>query len=403
MSELNKEKTQSVITVTNVLKFLWLRKKFIGIIVSITMVVVLIYSFMAPFQYSSEASILPPEDSGNMGSLTSFLQTLSGGISFGAAGAPSKLLIYQEILKSRELGKMVADELDLAKKLKVEKENLEDLYYAVLHMMDAELQRSGIIRITSFTSTKYFPSSMDKDEAAKLSADILNSAIGSLDKINREKNTSKAKRKRIYIERMLSHKNAELDSLDQVIEKYRQDNKLFSLDDQSAAILNNAVTVGGELAKAELELSLKKLDYDPNSPIVKSASEKLKSLTQQYNRIQTGGLSADDQFSIPLNKVPKLMKEYANLIRDQKILEQVKLFLETQKYQESIQEESDVPTVEVLDSAQIPKIRISPNRKIMLVLAFFLSLTGASLFLIIRGVVKQNLIKKESIADRSTD
>jgi uncharacterized protein involved in exopolysaccharide biosynthesis len=97
------------------------------------------------------------------------------------------------------------------------------------------------------------------------------------------------------------------------------------------------------------------------------------------------------------------MKEYANLIRDQKILEQVKLFLETQKYQESIQEESDVPTVEVLDSAQIPKIRISPNRKIMLVLAFFLSLTGASLFLIIRGVVKQNLIKKESIADRSTD
>ena len=400
MNKENIKNFQSEVTITNTARFLWLKKKFIGITILITLVLIIGYSFIAPNQFASSATILPPEDAGSMGDLTTFLQTLSGGVSLGAGASGNKLLIYMEILKSRELAKTVVEITGLDKKLKVSPDNLEELYAGVLGMINVEMKRSGIIVITSVTSTKYFPSSKDKIDAAVLSADILNNSIIALDKINREKNTSKARRKRLYIEKSLASKNAELDSLDTVIENYRKANKLYSLDEQSTAIITNAISIGSELAKAELDLNLKQLEFENSSPIIKSAKEKYKSLYQQYQRIQGGGIAKKDEFSIPLQEVPRLMKEYSNLIRDQKIIEQVKLYLETQKYQEAIQEESDVPTVETLDQAQVPKHRISPNRKVMLILGFFVSLVGASIFVIVHGVFRQNLIfRKEENTD----
>ena len=102
-----------------------------------------------------------------------------------------------------------------------------------------------------------------------------------------------------------------------------------------------------------------------------------------------------DKFSIPLDSVPRLIRIYQDLMRKKKILEQVNLYLATQKYQSAIQEASDVPTVEPLDLAIVPEHRIAPQRKVMLILAFFISLVGGSLYLLILAVYNGNLIVKK--------
>lgn len=90
-------------------------------------------------------------------------------------------------------------------------------------------------------------------------------------------------------------------------------------------------------------------------------------------------------YAIPLEKVPSLIREYANLLREQKILEQVAIFLETQKYTETIQEATEIPGVDVLDYPTIPLSHSSPNRKILLIFTFIFSLIISFGIVIYRG------------------
>jgi len=400
MSEKSELEIREELSFGSFFKLLWLKRTFIIKVVLFTVVLVMGYSFIAPFKYKSAATLLPPDNAGGMGDLTSFLQTLSGGLSFGTGGQSNQLLIFQEILKSREAAKIIAAQNNLVEKLDVDSANIEELYGAVSSMLDVELQRSGLILITSQTSTSYFPSGDDKSAAAELSAALINSSIAALDSVNRFKSISKAKRKREFIEKVLAGKNKELDSIDRTVEAFRAEHNIYSIEDQNQAIMNNAVTLGSELARAEIELNLKRLDYDETSPIVMSAKRKYEGLLEQYRRIQTGGIASSDEFSIPLDSIPRLIRVYQDLMRGQKILEQVKLYLETQRYQEAIQEESDVPTVEALDLAQVPRHRISPNRKVMLILAFFMAAVGAASWVLIRGIYRGNLwVRKDGFTE----
>ncbi len=377
-------------------KLLKYHKKVFLITVSVITVIIGIFSFITPEEYESTATIIPPDDAGNVGGLTSFLQSLSGGISLGGVTQPSRIQLFQEYIRSREVAKTIVDTLKLRSHPWFEVPNEELLYWNVSQLLKVEIKKSGLIQITSRVGTPYFASKKDKEEAKRLSADIANAAIASLDLLIQRKTVSKAKRKRQFIERMLIEKKAVLDSIDSQLEKFRQRNKIIEIDEQSKVILGSAVTVGAELAKAEIELSLKQQEFEPTSPMLKSFREKVDNLRKQYQKIQRGGISSGDDFSIPLNEVPTLIREYTNLIRDQKILESVNMYLETQRYQEAIQEQSDVPTVEPLDKAHPPLLRVSPNRKIMILLTILISSIFTITGIIIYGFRKGQIYLRKA-------
>ena len=340
---------------------------------TISVLAIGVYSYIIPEIYVSETTLLPPEDSGSGGGLTSFLQSLSGGVNFGNIGQPNKIQLFQEFLKSRSVAKLIVDTLKLRNNPKFQFPNEEILYNSVGSMIDVVVKRTGLIIITASTSTSYLPNKAEKTEASQLSANVANAAVVALDQLNRQKNTTRSHRKRIYIEKMLALKKIELDSLDSKTEEFRRNNKVIAIDDQSQAVLTSAISLSKELAIAEIELNMKLQEFEPTSPMIKLYREKIANLRNQYQKTQKGGIGSEDEYSIPLNSVPSLIRQYANLVRTQKVLEQVKLYLETQKYQEAIQEESDVPTVEVLDAARPPLRRFSPDRKLMILLAFVLS------------------------------
>lgn len=383
--------------------YLMMKRKVVAIIVGITVVIVMVYSLIAPFQYRAGATILPPQNASSMGDLTSFLQTLSGGIALGGSAQGNSLLIFKDILKSREAAKIITDKNGLVKRLKVKPQDVDNLYDGIASMLNVELKRSGLILVTAETATSYFPTAADKNDAAELSALIVNSAVQALDSINRVKNTTKARREKEFINRVLAKKQQDLNMVDSLLELFRQQHHFYDLDDQNKALMNNAVELGTRLAQAEIELNLQRLEFNDNSPIVVTAREKYNKLLEQYNRLQAGGIASNDKFSIPLDSVPKLIRFYQDLIRKKKILEQVNLYLSTKKYQSAIQEASDVPTIQPLDLAQVPKHRIAPKRKVMFILALFLSFIAASVFVLIQGVYEGNLIvKREEKSEQSS-
>lgn len=397
----NSQNIKEEFSLYSIYQVLKLNKKFISFFVCGFLILVFLYSFITPYKYETTASIIPPENSGNTGNLASFLQTLSGSISMGAIGQENKVLIFSEILKSRELAKYIADSCHLRDKKNFQVPNDNILYNLIISSIEVQIKRTGLINIIVTLSTPKFPSPEDKEETAQLTAEIANKAIEGLDYITRKKSVSKAKRKRTFIERVLLEKKKVLDSLDRQIEEYQKNHKLLALDEQTKAIITSAAGIGSELAKAEIDLAIRQQEYEPNSPLIKAFQSSVNTLRQQYQRIQTGGIVSGDEFSIPLSNVPSLIRNYSNLIREKKIQEQVNLYLETQRYQEAIQEESDVPTVEPLDKAEVPTERMSPNRTFMLVLGFIIAISFACFIVIIFSFIKGMLYLNKEVKNEN--
>jgi hypothetical protein len=97
----------------------------------------------------------------------------------------------------------------------------------------------------------------------------------------------------------------------------------------------------------------------------------LTQLKQEYDKLQYGGDSTD--YYIPFPEVPALEKTYTGMVRDLKVLEQVHAYLQNQYYQDRVQEERDVPVVQVLDTAPVPDHRSSPKRAVMFMLGLIIS------------------------------
>jgi len=234
------------------------------------------------------------------------------------------------------------------------------------------VEKSGVINISVELKTPFLPNDEDKNRISSLSARIVNTCTEGLDNIMRNFTNSKAKLSRIYIENELDNYRIKLDSVSLALEEFQTENKVLSLEDQTKAIVEQAITVQTELLTVGLELNMAKILYNEEASEINTLSRQYSYLKQKSLDIQTGNES-ESEFAIPLNNVPKLMRIYRDLFRDKKTLEKVILYLETQRHQEAIQEKKDVPLVEILDKANKPEKRASPQRKLMLILAFILS------------------------------
>jgi len=353
-------------------------------ICAVALVSVVVLSFLMPQTWTSSTTLMPPESSGG-GGLSAFMQ--GSQLPFGILGTENKTaLVFVEILRSRTVLERVVDTLQLMKHPLFAKPLREDVVAGLQKDVTVDSRKTGVVIVDVDVSTGWLPFGDKPALASKASADIANATRMALDAINRDKAVSQAKKTRQYIERVLVSTRSDIDSLQGKIEEFQRANKIIALDDQMTAIVSNAVTIGAELAKAELELAMTQQDFTPSSPQVQLLQRKVSALREQYARVQDGGLVKSDGFSIPLSKAPVLMRSYTNLVRDLKIKEQINAFLEAQRMQELIQEAKDIPTVLALDEARPSRSRTSPSRVLMLVLTWAIITIFFGVMIPLRGV-----------------
>ncbi len=367
----------------NLLKTLNKRKSFLILFNLIVLILIFALSYFVPHKYESFATLLPSEESGTTG-LANFLQSFSN-ISFIGGKTSSKIQIYYEMLRSNELVVYTAQNPTIRKLTLLKGLDSNKVADLIRNGINVNLKQSGLIEVYFSFSTSFFPGKSQKTEVANTSSIILRTILETLDLLVRTRISTRSHRKRILIEQLLAEKKKQLDSIENALEIFREKNKVLSLDEQSHAILGSAIEVGSELAKAELELQLALTEYESNAPIVSSLKEKVQKLQSQYERIQAGGLTGKETFSIPLAKVPSLIRDYSSLIRSQKILEQVNVFLETQRYQEAIQEQTEIPSVDILDNPRTPQYQSFPNRPFILIITFVLSSIASILYVVVQG------------------
>lgn len=365
-------------------------KKFISIVIGLN-IILIGYSFIMPQTYSSELTIMPPKSSSGGGGLSSFLQNLGGGaLSLGGIGEDDQSKLFADVLKSRNVSQKIISELELDT-LDFFKE-LSDLALnaEVSRILETKVEKSGIIKLNCNFSTTYFANQEEIEFVKKLVKEITNSFAKSLDEILKEKNNSSAKQSRLYIDGEINKYRIKLDSISAELQNFQEEHKILEIEEQTKAVVTQAIEIGTQLIEYENELNLAMIQMNPNSNQVQVLRNQVEMIKKQAKRIQEGGLN-DDGFSLPLSKVPELARRFTEIYRDREIIEKVLLYLETQKHQEMIQEEKDVPVIEILDYAYEPEIRSSPKRSLMLLIGTIIFAIVAFIYIIISAYYKGRL------------
>jgi tyrosine-protein kinase Etk/Wzc len=221
----------------------------------------------------------------------------------------------------------------------------------------------------------------------KLSADLSNSFIESLDIINRNKLTSKAKQAREYIEGQIIITKSLLDSVETSLMSFQKSNKTFSLPDQVKAAIDAAAKIKAEIATTEIELGMVQSNLKEDNRTLIALRSKLEQLREQYNKMEMGS----QDYLVSFKAVPQLGRELASLLREVKIQNEVYLLLQQQYYKEKIQENRDLSTIEVLDPAIPPQKPTSPR------VIFSSILGGVFVFMLISLIIiysEQKKLKK---------
>ncbi|MFA4924249.1 MAG: GNVR domain-containing protein [Ignavibacteriaceae bacterium] len=352
------------------------RKKIFSITFLGTLFYVLLLVFVYPVTFSSGISILPPEKN-NTNGLSSLLQAseIAGIPNLNMSGANSQL--YAEIIKSRTAAEYVVSKLKLRDYFNAKTE--EEASYKLMKLLSIEVTKEGIIELSVPVSTSLFGRILSQtDSMRNLSASISNTYAEALDKINREKLSSKAKKARVYIEAQLKEIKTQLDTSETALMEFQKKNKTISLPEQMKAGIETAAKIKSEMISTEINLGLLSKNLNENNPSIISLHAKHQQLKDQLQKLE----SLNQDILLSFSDAPTLAAKLSSLVRDVKIFNEVYLMLQQQYFKEKIQENRDLPTVEILDAAIPPEKPVSPR----IIFSTFLAAVFIFLFTLLLSV-----------------
>jgi uncharacterized protein involved in exopolysaccharide biosynthesis len=236
-------------------------------------------------------------------------------------------------------------------------------------------RKSGIIAITV------------TDRHPERAAAIAREYVRELDSVITSLNTSAAHRERIFLEERLGQVKESMEASERSFSQFASTNKTPDVTEAGKALIESAAAIQGELIATQTELQSLKQVYADNNVRVRAAQARIAELERQMEKLggtepQAGG---DDQGTYPsLRNLPLMGMNYSDLLRQTKI-EQALFEALTQQYEiAKVEEAKEIPSVKVLDAADVPDRKIFPPRFLILALGTALAVGFASMAAIAR-------------------
>jgi capsule polysaccharide export protein KpsE/RkpR len=356
------------------LRLIWKERRFVGRVVAYGLIISTIIAFVIPPRYTSTTELMPPDSQSSIASTAMMAVAAqsnlasTGGVGEKLSGVAGDLLglktsgaLFNTMLQSRTIENRLIQRFDLRKVYwrrywEDTRKKLES------NTSISEDRKSGVITITV------------TDHDPHRAQQLAQAYVEELDRLVAQVSTSSARRERVFIEERLKTVKQDLDSAAQRFSQYASKNEAVDITAQEKATVEGAARLQGELIAAQSELEGLGQIYTGNNVRVRSLRARVDELQRQLQKIggnNSGALSADtnptgpnSQSGFPsIRELPLLGVRWAELYRDTKIQEAVYQML-TQQYEVAkIQEAKEIPSVKVLDPADVPEKRSFPPRR----------------------------------------
>ena len=341
----------------------------------IGLVLATLIAFLIPKTYESTTRLMPPDQ--ESGSL-SMAAALMGKAGLGPGSLAGNLLgvkgsgaLFADILRSRTVQDRIIERFDLRKVYR-------DRYWETArrdlsgYTGIAEDRKSGVITISV------------QDHDPHRAAEIAQAYVEELDRLVAQVSTSAARRERIFIEQRLKTVQQDLDTASQQFSEYASKNTAIDIKQQGVAMVEAAARLQGELIAAQSEAEGLEQIYTSNNVRVRSIRARISELKRQLEKL--GGDSTNTGVNVPtslqqlpsIRNLPILGVRWAELYRETKIQETVYELL-TQQYElAKIEEAKEIPTVKILDLANVPERKSEPHRLVLMILGTLLAFSAST-------------------------
>jgi uncharacterized protein involved in exopolysaccharide biosynthesis len=367
--------------IRHAVRVLWARRGFLLRATAAGIVISILVALLTPVRYESTVRLMPPDsDSGKLGLLMSFATAGGGGGGGGGLGGMAADLlgiktsgdVLLEMLRSRSLQERLVNSFDLhkvyhAKLMEDARNSLKD------HTKILQDKKSGVISITV--------TDHDKQRAMRLAqayVDELNHSVVDL-------NTSAAHRERVFLETRLKEIKQSLDAATKDLSQFASKNTTIDPQQQGKAMVDAAARLQGELIAAESGRKGLEQIYTPQNVRVRSIQARINELKRQLSDLggSSDGAVGERTNGYPsIRELPLLGAKYADFYRRAKIDEVVFETLTKQYEIAKVEEAKELPTIKVLDPANLPERKSWPPRAIFVVVGTFLFLLGGTVWVL---------------------
>ncbi len=361
------------------LRLLWEHRRLLARGVFYGLLASTLIAFLVPARYESTVRLMPPDNTqtGNLAMATAALSGGAGGlggIASDVLGLKSTSDVFVGILTSRTVQDQLIQQFDLRK------------LYGDRRMEDARkdlAERTGISvdrksQIITLTVTDHDP---------KRAAAMAQSYIEELNRLVVELSTSSARRERMFLEERLKAVNQDLQAAEKDFSQFASKNAAIDVKEQGKAMVEAAATLQGQLIAAESEFEGLKQIYTDNNVRVRSVKARIDELKHQLDKLGGKGESMTEVSGQPsdslypsIRKLPLLGVTYADLYRRTRVQEAVFETLTKEYELAKVQEAKEIPTVRVLDAANIPEKKSFPPRVLIIFMGMTLAFAVATTF-----------------------
>jgi uncharacterized protein involved in exopolysaccharide biosynthesis len=366
------------IRIARFLRLCWVRRRIFFGTIGTGILLSLLYTLSLPKMYTSTTTLMPPDSTSSSSNLVSLLSNAGPAASVGSAalGIKTPGAVFVGILGSRTVQESLVTRFDLIR------------YYKTILVEDACKRLAADTHIVEDTKNGIIRISVNAKNPM-LASNIAQGYVTELDRVVNNNSTSSARRERIFLEERLKEIKQDLDDSAEALSLFSTKSRTIEMPTQARAMVDAGLKLQGELTTARSDLAGLRQTYSEDNVRVRTASARVEELQRQMDKItglsQNGGPMVDTRESDypSLGELPALGLTYADL--DRKVLVEEALWEALTKQYEAakVQEAKDIPTVRILDVANIPQHKSSPARAIILIVGTMFSILAAIIIIIL--------------------
>jgi uncharacterized protein involved in exopolysaccharide biosynthesis len=261
------------------------------------------------------------------------------------------------VLKSRTIAQALVDKFGLRDRYR--SAYLDDAINQLRGATTISVSREGVISVKV----------EDRDPA--IAAAMANHYVELLDQFVGQYGTGEAGRQRVFLTGQLTRARVDLDSAEQGLRRFQEQNRAIVLQEQTKGAIEAAARLKGEIMGTQVQLQVMRNFATDANPEVIAIRRRIDEMNRQLTQMQYGEASVQrsdgrgqGDFTVPFARVPGLGLELVRLTRDVRIQEVLVTLLTQQLEQARISEARDTPVVQTLDRA-VPAERYSRPRAVL--------------------------------------
>ena len=373
----------------------WRRRWMIAALCVVAVTAAFVVSKLLPKTYQSTATVLAPKEGPTGGLLGSL--AASGGLLQQIVGlslpslTPNRDLLLS-VLKSRTVMDAVVIRFRLQERYR--EQYREDAIKDLQRATNVSLTKEGVIAVRI------------EDSDPSIAAEIANYYIELLDRLVAQYGSSEAGRHRGFLTGQLARAKADLDTTEENLRRFQEQNRAIVLQDQTKGAIEAAARLKGEIMAAEVQLQVLRNFATEANPDMVALHRRIDEMNRQLVQMQYGEATARPSsgsrrdFIVPFARVPEVGLELARLARDVKIQETLVTLLTQQLEQARLVEAKDVPVVHVLDRATLAERPVRPRIAVNAAVAGAASLLAGIFMALFLDSLKRGMATNQGVTTR---